>query len=232
MGDPQKQLFRDPLFIEGFRERTPTVHVGDFIYRWTGQYIKLLSKSEIRNCIRQRRQNLTPLQVASLSCSICWHALRYEPFFKARTIALYLPIDNEVDTSSLLTDFSSTHKQICVPVVEPDSKRLLFARYKPGDPLCKGRYGIMEPLDRMWVDLTKIELFFLPLVGFDRSGGRLGYGGGYYDRVLSALLAGGATPQLVGLAFKIQEVAQLPCEKHDVSLHYIVTEDGVRSFTY
>jgi 5-formyltetrahydrofolate cyclo-ligase len=194
-----------------------------------GRSIKLGSKKELRNTIRKKRGGLSPVQVASFSYSIVEHVRQLKPLLSAQTVALYLPIDNEVDTTSLLLHLHSLEIAIFLPIVEANHK-LGFAPYKPGEPLGCGPYGIPEPLIKRRMDVDQIDLFFMPLLGFDRLGNRLGYGGGYYDRALSGLMATEDRPVLVGLAFQCQEIAQLPYEAHDVPLHFIVTEEGVRSF--
>ncbi len=154
----------------------------------------------------------------------------FGPFFMAQTVALYLPIGHEVDTSSLITQLHIAGKTVCLPVVKSGHK-LGFSRFQPGDSLQTGGYGILEPQVKEWIDITQIELMFLPLLGFDVHGTRLGYGGGYYDRALSVFTEGKSGPVLAGLAFSFQEVALLPLAAHDVPLHYIVTENGVRGLT-
>lgn len=71
------------------------------------------------------------------------------------------------------------------------------------------------------------DVILMPLLGFDRHGTRLGYGGGYYDRTLAALKK---RPRLIGFAFALQEIDTIPRDTHDVPLDLIITEDGVRSF--
>ncbi|MBF0444055.1 MAG: 5-formyltetrahydrofolate cyclo-ligase [Magnetococcales bacterium] len=189
----------------------------------------MLSKIDVRNTIRKQRQSMVPGQVASISESIIKHVIEFKPFLMAQTVALYLPVDNEVDTSPLLNHHKILEKKLCLPVVRPENK-LGFSQFKPGDSLQSGVYGILEPCNKDWLDIGSIDMFLLPLVGFDAQGTRLGYGGGYYDRALSHCKKNAKKPIVVGLAFQFQEVAQLPCADHDVPLHYIVTENGVRSF--
>jgi len=70
----------------------------------------------------------------------------------------------------------------------------------------------------------------MPLAGFDKRGHRLGYGAGHYDRALARFRAQGLEPLLVGMAFDCQEVPYVPNEPHDIALHHILTETGLRSF--
>ncbi|MBF0357003.1 MAG: 5-formyltetrahydrofolate cyclo-ligase [Magnetococcales bacterium] len=187
------------------------------------------SKKDIRDTIRKQRLSLTSDQVSCFSESIIKHVIGFKPFLLAQTVAIYLPVGNEVDTSSLISHLDSLNKTICLPVVLPEH-RLGFCRFRTGDSLQPGSFGILEPQIREWLDIKDIDLFFMPLVGFDANGARLGYGGGYYDRALSVLSGNKLKPVLVGLAFNFQEVALLPYAAHDVPLHYIVTENGIRCF--
>ncbi|MBF0195008.1 MAG: 5-formyltetrahydrofolate cyclo-ligase [Magnetococcales bacterium] len=189
----------------------------------------MLSKKDVRNTIRKQRLSMVPGQVASCSESIIKHVIEFKPFLMAQTVAFYLPIDNEVDTSLLLNYQKVISKKLCLPVIRPGHK-LEFSHFKPGDSLQSGVYGILEPCNNKWLDINTIDMFLLPLVGFDAKGARLGYGGGYYDRALSHFNKNGEKPVIIGLAYQFQEVAQLPCAEHDVPLHYIVTENGVHSF--
>jgi 5-formyltetrahydrofolate cyclo-ligase len=103
---------------------------------------------------------------------------------------------------------------------------LLFARYHTGQTLIRNRYGIGEPvksgrLRKGW----SVNTVLLPLVGFDRCGGRLGMGGGYYDRSFRRLATTGTgAPRLVGLAHRVQEVSLLPRERWDLDLSAVATD--------
>ena len=98
-------------------------------------------------------------------------------------------------------------------------------------PLCPNRYGIPEPRvpRSRWVRAAMLDLILVPLVAFDRAGGRLGMGGGYYDATLAFLhhRHHWLKPRIVGAAFAFQELPAVPQEPWDVSLTAIVTERGV-----
>lgn len=113
----------------------------------------------------------------------------------------------------------------CLPLLQPDGS-LRFAPWRAGDPLQPNRYGIPEP--QVEPDSTlppqALSIVFVPLVGFDRRGHRLGAGGGYYDRSFACRNAGARAPLLIGIAYACQELPALPREAWDVDLDAILTE--------
>ncbi len=142
---------------------------------------------------------------------------------RARTLAVYLAGDGEINPDPLIKAACTEGKCLLLPRLR--QKRLEFVRYRPGNPLRRNRFNIPEPIGSA-VPLRKIDVICMPLVGFDRQGGRLGMGGGFYDRTLAVLQGAGRLPgpRLIGLAYACQEVAQLPHEEWDVQLAGIVTE--------
>ena len=113
----------------------------------------------------------------------------------------------------------------CLPVLHDDG-RLRFAPWRPGDPLVSNRYGIPEPDvgGDACLDADALALAVLPLVGFDRSGQRLGMGAGWYDRTFAQRRDAPGPPWLVGAAYATQEVDRLDAAKWDVPLDAICTE--------
>lgn len=139
----------------------------------------------------------------------------------AAIVALYYPIHHELDTEPLAAELTTRQMQIALPVVERKNAPLIFRAYAPGDRLIAGAYGAMTPAGD--APLVRPDIVVAPLVAFTRDGGRLGYGGGYYDRTLAALREDGAV-LAVGYAFAAQEVDALPLEPLDQRLDWIVTE--------
>ena len=113
------------------------------------------------------------------------------------------------------------HRQIGLPVIERDTKRLRFHVWYPGCPMEEDAYGIPKPKD---TDPFEPQLLLVPCVGFGREGMRLGYGGGFYDRTLATL---DPRPFTVGVGYSHGFVPWLEAEPHDVALDAILTEDGV-----
>jgi len=136
-------------------------------------------------------------------------------------IAGYWPLGSELDVRPLLLHLRSLGRTVALPLSGPRGQALTFRDWDPAVPLAAGRYGISEPgADRPEVAPS---ILLVPMLAFDRTGHRLGYGAGYYDRTLDGLRRHG--PVLaVGIAFAAQEVEAVPCADHDERLDWIVTE--------
>lgn len=153
--------------------------------------------------------------------------LRQRWYRRARTLAVYLPNDAEMDPTPLLSAAYAEGKRILLPRLR--QKHLEFVVYRPGrSGLRRNRFNIAEPIGPA-VSVRRIEVVCVPLVGFDRRGRRLGMGGGFYDRTFANNRSGaGVTkvrrPRLIGLAYACQEVAQLPHAAWDVQLDGVITE--------
>jgi 5-formyltetrahydrofolate cyclo-ligase len=138
-------------------------------------------------------------------------------------VAGYAPLKGEIDPTPLLERLSETGHPIALPLAERPGDPLVFRRWRPGERLQVGQFGAREP-DRA-APLLKPDAVIVPLVAFDRQGYRLGRGGGFYDRTLAELRAGGLDVT-VGLAFSVQEAKDVPREPHDARLDWVVTEEG------
>lgn len=140
-------------------------------------------------------------------------------------VAGYMAMRGEADPLAAMEE-ASAHGPVGMPVVGRKGAPLQFRLWEPGTLMTEGAFGALIPKQGDWMEP---EILVVPLVAFDARGGRLGYGGGFYDRTLERLRGKG--PVLaVGLAFAAQEVAEVPLEPVDQRLDMIVTEEGVRSF--
>jgi 5-formyltetrahydrofolate cyclo-ligase len=147
------------------------------------------------------------------------------PWIPGQRIAGYWPLAEEADVCPLLEILVERGCLVALPVVVAKDRPLLFRQWRPGLPLEKGRHGTSHPFEDC--PSLKPDLLLMPLLAFDRQGGRLGYGGGYYDRTLASLRA--EKPVLaVGIAYSAQEMPELPFEPHDQRLDWIVTEITAR----
>ncbi len=150
------------------------------------------------------------------------HALRFlsnEP--KSRVIAVYAPIKSELDARFLARDLDRHGFDLALPVVTAQNEPLLFRRWGPEDPLIDGPFGTTHPEDK--APTVVPDLAFVPLLGFDDGGTRLGYGGGYYDRTLAAH----PSIRAFGYGFAAQLVDHIPRSRYDIPMHAVVTEAGV-----
>jgi 5-formyltetrahydrofolate cyclo-ligase len=133
-----------------------------------------------------------------------------------------MPIRTEIDPLPAMAE-AAAHGPVGVPVIKAAGQPLKFARWEPDCALVDGPFGAQIPAS---LEFFEPELVIVPLVAFSRAGGRLGYGGGFYDRTLEQLRACRAT-LAVGFAFAAQEAQNLPLEPTDQRLDLIVTEQGV-----
>ncbi len=142
-----------------------------------------------------------------------------------QVVAGYWPMGDEADVRPLLERLAGLGCMAALPVVVEKGAALAFRGWRPGAPLEAGSHGTRHP--PATAPAVAPDLVLLPLLGFDRWGGRLGYGGGYYDRTL-AQLRGTRHMLAVGIAYAAQEVDALPQDGHDQRLDWIVTEEGAR----
>ena len=137
----------------------------------------------------------------------------------------YMAIRTEIDPLPAMEE-AAAHGPVCVPVIRGAGQPLDFSRWEPGMAMKAGPFGALVP-ERD--DFLVPEILIVPLVAFDLTGGRLGYGGGFYDRTLKGLRA--ARPTLaIGFAYSAQQADHLPLGPTDQPLDMIVTEDRVLTF--
>ncbi|EAQ43499.1 5-formyltetrahydrofolate cyclo-ligase family protein [Roseobacter sp. MED193] len=137
----------------------------------------------------------------------------------------FVPIRTEIDPLPAMAE-AAAHGPVGVPVIQAKDMPLKFSRWQPDGALRDGPFGAAVPeVD----DFFEPEILIVPLVAFDVAGGRLGYGGGFYDRTLELLRAKRST-LAIGFAFDAQEATDLPLEATDQPLDMVVTESRVLQF--
>ena len=141
-----------------------------------------------------------------------------------RVLAGYMPMRTEADP---LPAMAAHDGPVCVPVVQGPGQALAFRAWHPETAMVPGAFGALVPAE----GASRVpEVLIVPLLAFDRRGYRLGYGGGFYDRTLSALRGGGRVGRgaiAIGFGFAAQEMDIVPTEATDQPLDLIVTERGV-----
>lgn len=145
----------------------------------------------------------------------------------AHTVMLFASFGTEVDTTPIITDALGKGKKVILPKVDVERKELRLFTIKDMDDLTPGFMGIPEPEvgDGREIVPTEIEFILMPGTAFDERGGRLGYGGGYYDRLLLADLKD--RPPLVAIAYDEQITDNVPVTGHDVRVDMIVTDKRI-----
>lgn len=187
-----------------------------------------LSRSELRKRLRQQRRALSFEQQQQAAEYLALNLLKNPDLHRARHIAIYLPNDGEIDPHVYLDIAQRKGIRFYLPVLHPIHEgRLVFSPYYDGVELAANRFGIPEPAFSKGLrrPAWALDAVLFPLVGFDEQGGRLGMGGGFYDRTFAfSRIRPRLAPKLIGLAHDFQKVRKLPVEPWDVPLHSVVTD--------
>lgn len=181
-------------------------------------------RSQLRKVVRARRNALSETEQYQAGISLKDLLTTHPKIQQAKRIAIYLSNDGELSTSPFITWCWQQGKEVYLPVVHPFSLgNLLFLRYQENTPLLSNKYKILEPKLNVTevCPLSMLDIICTPLVAFDKSGARLGMGGGFYDRSLANWQDSDLYP--IGLAHDCQLVEQVPTEIWDIPLPEIIT---------
>ena len=188
-------------------------------------------RKALRKELRARRRGIPAPMRAAAERRVALNVQRRFPLRPGQRVALYAPLSEELDVAPLIELVRRHGGIIYLPrLVDRRKRRMQFAAAI--GPMTTNRLGILEPSDAEWIGVRQLDLVFLPLVGCDAEGMRLGMGAGYYDRAFSFLRFRRTwrRPKLIGLAFAVQRVPSLHRAPHDVLLDAVVTEEGVQEF--
>ena len=182
-------------------------------------------KDAIRQEMRKRRHDVRRKERIHAGLRIALN-LNVPPlgiFMRSHTIAVYLSSGREIPMRFLISSAWRFEKSLCVPVWDELMNTYALSEFMPGMQLVPGRFGIREPLPRMPVSPWDVNAFVIPGLAFDKTGGRLGYGAGYYDRILKT--ASKASLR-IGVCYDWQILeTPLPQEPTDARLDWIVSEN-------
>jgi len=183
-------------------------------------------KNAIRKEALGKRDRIPHELKGTKDSSIKQRLLALTEFLSARSVLLYASFRSEVETSGIIRESLSMGKRAILPKVDKRRHKLLLYEIKNLDELVSGFMGIPEPFqsEEREALLEDIDLVIIPGAGYDYAGNRLGYGGGYYDKLLSGKNKN--TP-IIALAYEEQLVEAIPAEKHDVRVDMIVTDQRV-----
>ncbi len=183
-------------------------------------------KWKIRKEITRRRDSIPPEVRKAKDRMIGQRLTALDEYRRAGTVLLFASFRTEVDTEGIIKDALRRRKRVVLPKVDAVNKRLRLYRIIDAGELRPGFMGIPEPAvgEEREVPPEEVEFVMMPGVAFDERGGRLGYGGGYYDRLISGLKS---RPPLVAVAYEEQIVREVPVTDHDIRVDKIVTDKRV-----
>jgi 5-formyltetrahydrofolate cyclo-ligase len=190
----------------------------------TGIALKNWRKAECERLVAARLA-LSAECLARWRVAIDAHLTRAFPGLARGVTAFCWPFRNEYDARFLAHKLRERGAQTALPVVVKAGQPLLFRLWKPGDVLAAGVYDIPYPASG---EAVTPDAVLAPMNGFDAGGYRLGYGGGFFDRTLAALRAGGGSrPVAIGVAYEQARMQTIYPQPYDIPMDYVVTERGV-----
>lgn len=179
-------------------------------------------KIVIRDLLRKRKDAMTPEERLTKSLAITRHltaALK-----DGETVMVFTSKEKEVNTKPLILALFSRGIPVVVPIIQKEDVTLRLSYLKDFSALVPSTFGVPEPIgSEIPADPKDVDTIILPMLGFDRTGNRIGYGAGYYDR----FLAKNPGIKKIAVAFACQEVEKIPTEDNDIRMDMIITEDGI-----
>lgn len=191
---------------------------------------KTPTKEEIRRSMSQKKLALDPDWIADTSEVIQKSVMTTEAFKGSKLVCVYISVPHEVNTDLVIEECHKTGKKVCVPAFCMETGEYRMTECSEGEELVMGPMRVNQPKNHRWVDFKDIDFMIVPGVAFDRWCGRLGHGGGHYDRILMEWMSSSkyiAGRLKAGLAFESQMVRKVPMDETDVRLDMVVTEKRI-----
>jgi 5-formyltetrahydrofolate cyclo-ligase len=187
------------------------------------QALRMRAKAELRERLRALRRVMPEAACAARTAALCERLIALPEFERARTVVGYAAYRKEASVERALQAAEDAGKTVGLVRVEPENA-LGVHRHRRGDALIENAYGILEPAeDAPRLDLAGVDLILVPALAVDARGHRIGYGQGYYDRLLPRV------PRAfkVAIAYDFQLLAETPNTRTDVALDCVVTDERV-----
>ena len=175
-------------------------------------------KSEMRRFIKNLRREMTDEKISEISDQIYKNLIELDLYKNAKSIFVYLSMDKEINTYKIINHALEDDKKVFVPYLE--NRNMSLRRLRNLDDLTEGAFGIKTSKNEE--SITNPDLSLVPGLSFDENKNRLGYGGGYYDKYLA-----NSKTISIGLFAEIVQSIEIPTDETDVSLDYILTENGI-----
>jgi 5-formyltetrahydrofolate cyclo-ligase len=179
-------------------------------------------KEELRRQMLQLRRQAAPQLLAEDSARLCAHLVNQHVWKESGSVLLFCPLPGEPDVRPLLAEALAGGKRLALPRYAPSRGEYEACLVNDLGSLRVGHFGILEPApDAPWVELLRLDFLGVPGLAYDRDGGRLGRGRGYFDRLLTQ--SGG---HKCGVAFDWQVVPEVPVGARDIRVNSLLTPSG------
>lgn len=172
--------------------------------------------------MRAMRRAITADEVKEKSAQIQKQLFSFEKYINAKTVMLYISAFKEPSTTEIITDALNSGKRVVVPVSDTQTETIILSYLGDISDLQKGAYGILEPKTIKPADAADIDFVLIPGLAFDKHGNRMGFGKGYYDKLLCSTAA-----EKTALCYEFQLFNAIPASSHDVPMNTIITEENI-----
>jgi len=185
-------------------------------------------KKTLRAALRHRLATVDDAERKKRSAAACERLVAEPEFRRAGAVMLFLPLRDEIDATAIALRAWQDGKIVTVPLIGAEQRHMIPVEIRSlTEPMDTDRLGVRTPTDRRPIPIAMIDLLIVPGLGFDRTGRRIGRGGGFYDRFMAQPDFGAAT---CGLALDEQLVDRVPTAGHDVSVDMLVTDRRLLRF--
>lgn len=179
-------------------------------------------KNEIRKANKMKRSSMEKAEVLEKSRIASKIFLESEIYKNAKQIMLYMPLGNETDTTDIISKAFADGKKLIFPITDAQTGEITPCYADENTQFTKGAFSVNEPSDMDVADTGEVDVILVPGIAFDRSGSRIGFGKGCYDRLLTNTYS-----VKVGFCYEFQLCDKIPSEEHDIKMTYIITENGI-----
>ncbi|MFD3158412.1 5-formyltetrahydrofolate cyclo-ligase [Haloimpatiens sp. FM7330] len=182
----------------------------------------MMDKNTLRKLMKEKRKNIKPDIRKMMDEQMYNNVINSNLYKNAKTIFIFVSYNNEVNTHNIIKQAIRDDKTLCVPKVISKESGMISIQINDFTDLEHGAYGILEPKEYCSkINPKKIDLAFVPGLAFDKNGGRIGYGGGFYDRFLKLIPK---NCPIIGLGYKIQIIDEIPMDENDIKLNNLITD--------
>lgn len=181
----------------------------------------MTEREKLRADMKRVREEASALHVLEMSARIGERVIMTPEYLRAKRVFCYYALPMEVQTGGLIREILRSGRELYLPVTDRNAN-ITAVRLRDPEAVHRGAFRVMEPDGNEALDPDLLDLILTPGLAFDRTGGRIGYGAGCFDRFLPKCRG-----TVVGLSFEMQMVDRVPMEAHDQRMDQIVTEAGV-----